>query len=138
MLALLATTKRLASVLCLLLLALGCASTRPEQVNGMDLNQQLNAYIDEYYDQVVDMCVDLQGKANSRQSLVGCAIRDNTMHVSFPTRAFHQQHVEEVARMYNHWCAAYGSKTGKTGAWVRHFRQEKQVESRFCTRRKPS
>lgn len=124
-------------LICLMLtLTIGCASTRPEQVNGMDLNQQLTAYINDYYDQVVGLCIEMQGKANARQSQVACAIRGRTMHVSFPNKTYHQEHIEDVAQLYNHWCAAYGSKTGVPGAWVAHFRQENVRDGRVCQRRK--
>jgi hypothetical protein len=128
--------RRFAFILLMLTFTFGCATKqRPEQVNGMNLDQQLNTYIDDYYAQVVGLCIEIQGKANARKSVVGCAVRERTMHVSFPSKAYHQEHLEDIAQLYNHWCAAYGSKTGTPGAWMIHFRQEEIRVGRTCQRR---
>lgn len=126
---------RYVPVILMLLLLVGCATTRPETVNGQDLEQQLNTYIDDYYDQVVGLCIELHGKANAGQSPVTCGVRGRAMHVSFPSKAYHDDHVKEIGQLYNHWCAAYGSKTGTPAMWVRHFRREKMVQSMACRRR---
>lgn len=126
--------KRYLPVVLLLLLSLGCATTRPEMVDGMGLGEQLNAYIDDYYNQVAGLCIELHGKAQAGQSPVDCAIRDTQMHLSFPSRSYHDdpRFAEDIGRLHQHWCAAAGSKFGRQGIWVRHFRREKVVQSIPC------
>jgi len=119
----------------LLLASLGCATSgRLEHVGGKTLDAQLDAYIDEYVEQVLDQCIELHGMYNARTSPVDCAFVGDlsAMHVSFPSIAYHEAHVEDIARMEQNWCSAAGSKTGKTARWVRHFRRDKGVISRPC------
>jgi len=126
---------RYVPVILMLLMLVGCATTsRPEMVDGKTLEQQLDAYIDDYYNQVAGLCTELHGKAVARQSKVDCAISGTQMHVSFPSKAYHDnpRRLDDIAQLYQHWCAASGSKFGKPGTWVRYFRKEKVTQSMTC------
>lgn len=124
---------RIALIL-LVALTVGCATTRPEEVDGMGLEQQLNAYIDEYYDEVVDLCIEMHGKASLGQTGIDCAVRGNAMHVSFPSILVHNQDAiyESTRQLEANWCSAAQSKTGKVAHWVRHFRRDGKTMSRPC------
>ena len=127
--------KRIAPVLLLVLLSVGCATTRPEMVDGKTLEQQLEAYIDDYYNQVVDLCIEMHGKAQMGQSPVDCAVRHTSMHLSFPDKPYHDdpRRFDDIGQLYQHWCAAAGSKFGQRGVWVRHFRRERVTQHIPCT-----
>jgi len=126
--------KRFALVIAIASLV-GCASTgRQEIVNGMNLEQQMEAYIDDYVDQVLDLCIELHGKAGSGESPVDCAYKGDltSMHLSFPSIPYHNEHFDQIAEMEHHWCASAQAKTGNTVRWVRHFRREGRIVSRPC------
>ncbi len=122
------------AVILLLALSVGCATSRPEVVDGQSLDQQLNAYIDEFYDEVVDQCFEIHGKRSLGRSNIDCAVRGSEMHLSFPTIEYHNSEkiYMNTRRLEANWCSAAQSKTGKTATWVRHFRKEKRVMSRPC------
>jgi hypothetical protein len=126
--------KRIALIIAIVSL-MGCASTgRQEIVDGMTLPQQMDAYIDDYVDQVLDLCVEMHGKAGTGESPVDCAFQGDlsSMHLSFPSIPYHNDHYTAIVRMEHHWCAAAQAKTGHSVRWVRHFRREQKLLSRPC------
>lgn len=115
---------------------IGCAhGSRPEEVDGMDLEQQMEVYIDSYVNDVLDLCIEMHGKAQAGQSTVDCAFSGDlkAMHLSFPSIVWHNEHYyPHIARLEHHWCAAAQAKTGEQAHWVRHFRREKRIAPRPC------
>ena len=129
--------KSIASVLLLVALSFGCATTsvtRPEIVNGMDLEEQLQAYIDQYYDDTVGVCVRIHGNAQAGRSKVDCAVAGNAMFLNFPSEGFHNRDdvYDKVQEIEYNWCAAAQSKTGRPARWVRFFRREQSRLDRLC------
>jgi hypothetical protein len=115
---------------------MGCASLggRPEEVNGLDLNQQLENMIDDYVKQVLDQCIEIHGKYNAGETSVNCAYWGDlsAMHLSLPDVAYHNRHYQSISQLRHNWCAAAQSKTGKPARWVRHFREENQKIDHSC------
>jgi hypothetical protein len=131
--------KRYIPILLTLFLALGCASRQPDLLDDASLEEQLQAYIDDYYDQVVGTCVELHGKAQAGESVVDCGTRGREMHVSFPSKEYHddERYFTSIGNLYQNWCAAAGAKLGQQGVWVRRFRREGVVQLMHCRNQKP-
>jgi hypothetical protein len=129
-----AVTRYVPVILMLLMLSVGCATSRPEVVNGLTLPEQLNAYIDDYYDQTVDVCIEIHGNAQLGKSKVDCSIAGNAMLVSFPSVEFHNRDdiYRKAQELEYNWCASAQSKTGERATWVRYFRAERRKMQRPC------
>lgn len=132
--------KRITLALLLVLLTAGCATTRPEMVDGQSLSQQLEAYIDDYLDQVLDQCIEIHGKAQAGETPVDCAFDPNyrRLHLSFPNQRFLTAHLQDINRLASHWCAASQSKTGKSSEVISTLRREHRSWNTQCRRTRGS
>jgi len=126
--------KGITAILIVALLALGCATTRPEEVAGMDLTEQLEAYIDEYLQEVQGLCLVIQEKAKTGQSPMDCAYSENLhrLYLSFPNGDYVSANRDDILRLTSHWCAAAQAKIREPSAWVGYLRQEKASQVIAC------
>jgi hypothetical protein len=104
----------------------GCSTTPSNEPFRLNAAQK-------YAQEVLMACDEFHRHFEAGKSPVDCWYQyPRVLVMSFHSAHYHDQHLTEVGKVFNHWCASVEGATGELPSFTRIFRQDQMTQGLPC------